>query len=71
MPVCEYTRKGGKCYTYQIDYDDGEYFIQRDGVMKKAVPDAILAGVNPSEAKAELMRRIAIGDIESLNGMEE
>ena len=71
MPVLEYTRSQGQRLTYQIEYDHAEYFIERDGVMKKAVPDAIVAGVAQSEASADLMRRMAIADIEALIGMEE
>jgi hypothetical protein len=71
MPVEEYTRSGGKRFTYTIEYDRGQYFIHRDGKMKKAVPDAMVTGMRPSEAKPEMMLRLAIGDIESLNGMEE
>jgi hypothetical protein len=71
MPVQEYTRTGGKRLTYTIEYDHGEYFIQRDGQMKKSVPDVIVFGVAPSEAKAELMLRMAIADIETLTGMDE
>jgi len=71
MPYQEYTRTKGKRLTYTIEYADGEYFIHRDGVMKKAFPDAMVAGMAPHEAKADLMLRIAIADIESLLGMEE
>lgn len=71
MPVLEYTRSKGKGLTYLIEYDRAEYFIERDGVLKKAMPDAIVAGVNPSEATPELMRRMAIADIEALIGMDE
>lgn len=71
MPVLEYTRSQGQRLTYQIEYDQGEYFIQRDGVMKKAVPDPIVAGVATAEASPDLMRRMAIADIEALIGMEE
>lgn len=39
--------------------------------MKKAVPDAIVAAVAPSEATAKRMLRMAIADIEALTGMEE
>ncbi len=66
-----YTRLGGQRLTYLIAYDQGEYFIERDGVLKKAVPDALATGIAPDEATPALMRRLAIGDIESLNGMEE
>lgn len=71
MPVYEYTRPTGKRYTYTIEYDQGEYFIHRDGQMKKAFPDAMVAGIAPHEASPELMRRMAIADIDTLNGMEE
>ncbi len=71
MPVQEYTRRTGKRLTYLIEYDQGEYFIHRDGIMKKAFPDAIASGISPKEATPELMMRLAIGDIESLNGMDE
>jgi len=37
---------------YTIMYDQGEYFIVRDGKMRKSVPDAIVASVTPLEAKA-------------------
>lgn len=71
MPVYEYTRRNGQRLTYTIEYDQGEYFIQRDGQMKKAVPDAMSGAMDPHEAKPDLMLWMAIGDIESLNGMEE
>ena len=71
MPVYEYTRRAGQRLSYTIEYDQGEYFIQRDGQMKKAVPDAMTSAMDPHEAKPELMLRMAIADIESLNGMEE
>jgi len=71
MPVYEYTRRGGKRLTYSIEYDQGEYFIHRDGQMKKAFRDALAAGMAPHEASAEMMLRMAIGDIESLHGMDE
>jgi hypothetical protein len=71
MPSEYYTRRVGKRLTYLIAYDKGEYFIERDGLMKKAVPDAIATGIDPDEATPSLMRRLAIGDIESLNGMDE
>jgi hypothetical protein len=54
-----------------VTYDDGEYFIEQDGKMKKSVPDALAIGVAPHEAKASLMLRMAIADIEALLGMEE
>jgi hypothetical protein len=71
MPYEHYTRRTGKRLTYLIAYDKGEYFIERDGQMKKAVPDAMATGIDPDEATPELMLRLAIGDIESLNGMDE
>lgn len=71
MPVAQHRRDQGQQLLYTIDYDQGEYFIERDGVMKKSVPDAIVAGVAPSEASAELMLRMAIADIEALIGMDE
>jgi hypothetical protein len=71
MPSTHHTRTQGQGLTYSIAYDDGEYFISRDGALKKSVPDAIVAGVAPDEAKAPLMLRMAIADIESLIGMEE
>jgi hypothetical protein len=67
----EYTRSTGRRLTYTIAYDDGEYFIHRDGLLKKSVPDAMAAGVSPHEAKASLMLRMAIADIEALLGMDE
>ena len=39
--------------------------------MKKAVPDAMTAGISSGEAKASLMLRMAIADIEALIGMDE
>jgi hypothetical protein len=71
MPRTDYTRTRGQQYTYSIEYDDGHYFIHRDGRLVKSVPDAIVAGVLPSEAGAEFMLRTAIADIELLEGMEE
>lgn len=71
MPVVEWTRTTGQRLTYIIAYDHGEYFIQRDGQLKKAVPDAMTASISPSEAKASLMLRMAIADIEALIGMDE
>lgn len=71
MPVIKYTRSTGQRLTYTISYDDGEYFIERDDQMKKSTPDAAVLGIDPHEAKAELMLRMAKADIESLNGMEE
>jgi hypothetical protein len=71
MPSQQYTRSTGKRLTYLIAYDKGEYFIERDGLLKKAVPDAMATGISPSEATPKLMLKLAIGDIESLNGMEE
>lgn len=71
MPVYEYTRRTGRHFTYTIEYDQGEYFIQRDGQMKKACPDAMATGFAPTEASPDMMLRLAIGDIEALNGMDE
>lgn len=71
MPVYEYTRRTGKRLTYTIEYDRGEYFIHREGQMKKAFPDAMVTGISPHEASADLMLRMAIADIEALNGMTE
>ncbi|NMM37654.1 MAG: hypothetical protein HHJ09_09070 [Glaciimonas sp.] len=71
MLVHEYTRHSGQRLTYTIVYGEGEYFIQRDGQLKKSVPDAFVAAVSPEEAKPELMLRMAIADIEVLIGMEE
>lgn len=71
MPVHQHRRNGGLGLLYDIDYDDGAYFILRDGEMKKAVPDALVAGVLPNEASAALMLRMAIADIEALLGMQE
>lgn len=71
MPSTTYTRTQGQGLTYTIAYDDGEYFISRDGALKKSMPDALVAGVAPSEAKAALMLRMATADIENLLGMEE
>lgn len=72
MPVHHYTRSKGKRLTYTIEYSQDEYFIERDGQMKKAVPDAVVnGGIMPTEASPNLMLRTAIADIEALNGMEE
>ena len=71
MLVHEYTRRNGQRLTYTIVYDQGEYFIHRDGQLKKSVPDAFVAAVSADEAKPELMLRMAIADIEVLIGMEE
>lgn len=71
MLVHEYTRRNGQRLTYSIIYDKGEYLIQRDGQLKKSVPDALVAAVSADEATPELMLRMAIADIELLNGMEE
>lgn len=71
MPVSEYTRRTGQHLTYTIEYDQGEYFIHRQGVLKKSFPDALAAGMAPHEATADLMLRMAIADIEALNGMDE
>ena len=71
MLVHEYTLRNGQRLTYTIIYDKGEYLIQRDGQLKKSVPDAFVAAVSADEATPELMLRMAIADIELLNGMEE
>jgi hypothetical protein len=71
MPSQEYTRSTGERRSYTIEYDQGEYFIHRDGQMKKSVPDALALGIAPHEATPDLMLRMAISDIEILNGMEE
>ncbi|MEO8407614.1 MAG: hypothetical protein ABI476_04220 [Oxalobacteraceae bacterium] len=71
MLVHEYTRRSGQRLTYTIVYDQGEYFIQRDGQMKRSVPDAHVATITPHEARPALMLRMAIADIEGLIGMEE
>ena len=71
MPVLEYMRSKGQRLTYTITYDEGEYFIERDGHLKKSTPDAIAIGIAPHEAKASLMLRMAIADIEALLGMDE
>lgn len=71
MPSTTYTRSKGQRLTYTISYDQDEYFIERDGQLKRSFPDAILAGISPSEAKPALMLRIAIADIEALIDMEE
>ena len=71
MPSHNHTRSKGRGLTYTISYDNNEYFIERDGHMKKSLPDAVLAGIAPSEATPALMLRMAIADIEALIGMEE
>jgi len=71
MPYDQHRRNVGKRLLYDIAYDWGEYFISRDGELKKAVPDAHVAGVVQSEATPELMLRMAIADIEALLGMDE
>jgi hypothetical protein len=71
VPTLEYTRSRGRRLTYTIAYDEGEYFIERDGELKKSMPDALAAGMAPHEAKPELMLRMAIADIEALIGMDE
>ncbi len=71
MPAQHYTRTKGQQLTYEIIYDQAEYFIKRDGVMKKSMPDAVVAGIAPDEAKPGLMLSMAIADIESLIGMDE
>jgi hypothetical protein len=71
MEVIEYTRSKGRRLTYRIMFDQGEYFIERDGILKKSFPDSIIAGIAPEEAKPFLMLRTAIADIEALIGMDE
>jgi hypothetical protein len=71
MPVYEHTRSTGKRLAYKIEYDDGKYFIHQGDKLKKAVPDALMEAMDPHEARADLMLRMAIADIESLNGMDE
>ncbi|WP_019139775.1 hypothetical protein [Noviherbaspirillum massiliense] len=71
MPIQEYRRRTGQRLTYTIEYDKGEYFIFRDGQLKRSVPDAMATGISPREATPDLMLRLAIGDIEALNGMDE
>jgi len=67
----EYQRRKGQRLLYMIEYDQGEYFILRDGKLRKSVPDAIVLGIAPHEATPELMLRTAIADIEGLVGMDE
>jgi hypothetical protein len=71
MPVYKHVRTKGQCLTYAIEYSDGEYYIERDGQMKKSIPDGIVVSIVPSEATADLMLRTAIADIENLIGMDE
>ncbi|SNT06884.1 hypothetical protein SAMN06265795_1138 [Noviherbaspirillum humi] len=71
MPIAQYTRSTGKRLTYTIEYDQAEYFIQRDGEMKKSVPDVLQSAMDPHEATPELMLKMAQADIEALNGMTE
>jgi hypothetical protein len=71
MHVAHYKRTRGQHLIYTIRYDDGEYLIERDGRLKKSVPDVISLGMDPHEAKAALMLRTAISDIEALIGMDE
>lgn len=71
MPVQEYTRRGGKRLTYVIEYDEGEYFIRHNGIMKKSFPDSLMTGMPGKEATPAMMLKLAIGDIETLNGMDE
>lgn len=66
-----YTRTKGQCLTYEIIYDQAEYFITRDGILKKTMPDALIAGIAADEARADLMLSMAIADIEFLIGMDE
>jgi hypothetical protein len=71
MHTVDYTRSTGQRLTYHIAYDQGEYFISREGRLKKSVPDAFSAGIAFEEAKPPLMLRCAIADIEALLGMDE
>ena len=71
MQTTEYTRSTGMRLTYKIAYDQGEYFITREGLLKKSIPDAFSAGIAYEEAKPSLMLRCAIADIEALIGMDE
>jgi hypothetical protein len=71
MPMQEYRRSKGQRLLYTIEYDQAKYFIERDGLMKRAVPDAIVSGIMPGEASPDLMLRTAIADIETLYGMDE
>jgi hypothetical protein len=71
MPVHHYTRSSGQRLVYTISYDPGTYFIKRGDELKKSIPDAIIAGIVAGEAKASLMLRMAIADIEGLAGMNE
>ncbi|WP_426107498.1 hypothetical protein [Massilia sp. TSP1-1-2] len=71
MPSSQHRRNAGQQLLYSIAYDQGEYFITRDGVLKKSVPDAMVAGIVLAEATPELMLRTAIADIEALIGMDE
>lgn len=71
MPVAQYVRSKGQKLTYTIVYDQAEYFIERDGQMKKSMPDTIPMGMAPHEATPELMLKTAQADIESLLGMDE
>lgn len=72
MPMQEYRRSKGQRLLYTIEYDQAKYFIERNGEMKKAMPDAVVGGgIMPGEATPDLMLRTAIADIETLHGMEE
>lgn len=71
MPTYQHTRSKGKRQTYDIKYNDDEYFIECNGSSKKTVADSLAIGILPSEANADLMLRMAIADIELLAGMEE
>lgn len=71
MQMQEYQRRQGRRLLYTIEYEQGSYFIQRDGEIKKSIPDAIILGIAPHEATPELMLGTAIADIETLNGMDE
>lgn len=71
MPVAQHVRSSGQKLTYTIVYDQAEYFIERDGQMKKSMPDAMPMGLAPHEATPELMLKTAKADIEGLFGMDE
>lgn len=64
-------RSKGQGLTYTIRYGMGQYLILRDGELKRSLPDAFIASIDPDEATPELMLSLAIADIESLIGMEE
>lgn len=71
MQMTEYTRRTGKRYTYQVEYEKGQYFIRRDGMLKKSFQDPHAHGIALGEDTPEVMFKLAVGDIETLNGMEE